>query len=778
MAGRFSIDAVFRGIDMMTGVTRKLSKSLDQMSKSAAGAMTKINAASDKAIGGLKSVALAATTAGLAVGAATVYLGKAGADFEQQITNVGAVSLMTRDQIADLEKEALRLGATTKFTATQAAEGMELMAKAGFTNAEILQGIGGVLNAAAAEGAELAETAGHVSNVLKGMGLATSEATRVADVLTLASARTNSSISSLGESMANVSSTARQFNIPLEDVVASVALLQDVGLDASVAGSAVNTMLTQLAAPTENIKKKMKEMGVSFQDANGNMLPFADVLAQLQKSAEKSGGNMAQVAFFAELVGLRGQKAAANLKDLFASGKAQSLTKELMGAAGSAEKMAGLRMQTLKGDLLLLESAVDAVKVALFDTQNGPLREIVQSTTAWVSASQDLIKTRFVEYLDKGGAIVATFVDGVKNGFNDMKPVITFVSGVFLKLFGAESDKAIVLAGVWGERITKIAISLALFAVVSKAAAAAVFLYSAVTKGAAIVTAVWTFIVNAARAAMLAYHLVTKLGVASTIAIMLASKAATIDTIANTAATVTNTGAKVVNNGITRTLAASTAFFTIMSKGQTAALITSTGVLKGAAAGMAAFGLATVAVVGSFMILNSQLEAFKNENDGIGFGEVIGDWATNDKGLFETLDDKMDAKAKARRKEADKLAAGGGAAAGMTPSMPGHTGDSAAELAKLMAQTNQMLAQSQVGGMGAMEFGPPTAQQMSLDGASMGALENLQVTGPAEIVLPDRLARDDKMTITVRAEGGADAEVTEAPKTKGTTINLQPSGTP
>src|SRR5690606_41224893 len=100
---------------------------------------------------------------------AAYKIGQAGADFEEAITAVGAVGLQTREQIADLEKEALRLGATTKFTATEAANAMETMARAGFTNQEILAGVGGVLDAAAAFGLEIAEGAKHVANAQKGM---------------------------------------------------------------------------------------------------------------------------------------------------------------------------------------------------------------------------------------------------------------------------------------------------------------------------------------------------------------------------------------------------------------------------------------------------------------------------------------------------------------------------------------------------------------------------------------------------------------------------------
>jgi TP901 family phage tail tape measure protein len=768
------LDAVFRGIDMMSGVTRKISKGLDKISKSAAGTMAKINSASNAAAESLKRVALVAGATGIAVGAAAAHLGAAGADFEQAITDVGAVSLMTRKEVADLEKKAIELGGSTKFSATEVANGMELMGKAGFTNAQILEGIGGVLAAAAADGGELAETAGHIGNVLKGMGLEASETGRVADVLALASARTNSSIGSLGESMANVSSTARQFRVPLEDTIAAVAMLQDVGLDASEAGSAVNTMLTQMAAPSDKAKAKMKALGVSFTDANGDMLPFGKVLEQLQKSAQKSGGNMAQVAFFAELVGLRGQKAAANLKDLFTTGKFQSLVEELDNAAGSAKKMADIKMDTFRGDLETLGGSIDSVKVALFDTQSGPLRDVVKGMTKWVDANQKLVKSGFVEYIDKGKPIVETFVDGVKNGFNDMKPVLSFVKGIFTTLFG--DSPAIVMAGVWGERITKLAIAVALFAVATKVAAGVMLVYTAATKAAAFATAIWTFVTKAAHAALLIYNLTRKAGIAYLIALVTGTQIETGAKVANTAATVTNSAAQATNNALTRGGAAAKAFFAISTKSSTAAAIANTTALKGAAAGMAAFALAAAAAIGAIMILNSQLDEFKSQNDGLGFGDFLSEWATTDKSMFEVVDDHMNKKARERAAAEQKAKGAGGMGGGVAA-----IGDTNAQLAQLTAQMETLNTQmaSDMGGfdMSSMPGQLDVGQQMSGVDPSLAALENLQVTGPAEIVLPDRLARDDKMTITVRAEQGSEAEVTEKPQGKGTTIAVQRTGT-
>lgn len=424
---KFSIEAVFKGIDQVTRPVTKIQKSIGKLGAGMKAGLNDANRAVDGAIRGLRAfgaqAAKVGTVLGVSLGAAAYKIGQAGADFEEAITAVGAVGLQTRDQIADLEKEALRLGATTKFTATEAANAMEIMARAGFSNQEILSGVGGVLNAAAASGLEMAEVSNHVSNVLKGMGLEAAEAGRVADVLTLASSKTNSSIGSLGESMKNLSPVAKQFGISLEDAVGMVALLQDVGLDASEAGTATATMMTKLAKPTASVEKQMKKLGITFKDAEGNMLPPLDIFRQMAAANEKLGGNMDQVAFFADLVGLRGQKAALNLKDLFTSDKGQQLTDALRDAEGSAEAMAKLRMDNLKGDWTLFESAIDGVKVALFDLESGPLRGVVQGFTEWVTANKDLIVggvqdfiqgirdnlPKIMEWMQRIGRVVAVF---------------------------------------------------------------------------------------------------------------------------------------------------------------------------------------------------------------------------------------------------------------------------------------------------------------------------------------------------------------------------------
>lgn len=545
MSGRFSIEAIFKAHDRLTAVVGRVSGRIGRLTRDVTSGLRDVDRFNTKVLNGLGSIATKATAVGVVVGGIGAVglknIGEAGADFEEAITAVGAVSLMTRDQIADLEKQAIELGGTTKFTAKEVANAMELMGRAGFTNAETMAGVPGILAAAAAEGAEIAETASHVSNVLKGMGLAASESGRVADVLTLASARTNSSISSLGESMKNVASTARQFNIPLEDTVASVALLQDVGLDASEAGSAVNTMLTKMAAPSKDVAAKMAAMGVSFKDSKGNMLPFSDVLTQLSTALQKSGGNMDQVAFLADLVGLRGQKAAANLKDLFMSGKVGKLVEELKGAEGSAQKMADLRMQNLKGDIELLGGSIDSLKIGIFQTESGPLRDLVQGMTAWIDKNDELIKSGIVEFLKEGKTLVFLFASGVSDGLGAAGSALTAILGP-LGVLDTEMNKL----SFWQANIRGIGRAFAFlvaatgafyaYALAVKAARVATFVFGVVTKAGRIAVLGFQLAIRGARAAMIFYQIASKAGVVSTLALSFASKAATIDMIAQRAA--------------------------------------------------------------------------------------------------------------------------------------------------------------------------------------------------------------------------------------------------
>lgn len=649
MPGRFSVEAAFKAVDQYSAVVAKISKSTDDMIGGLNKGVSKFNALNDRVLGGLKAVAGAVVGLGAVGGVALAKIGETGSDFEQAIANVGAVSLMTRAEVADLEKEARRLGSTVEgfgFTAKQTAEAMELMGKAGFTNAEIIQSIGGLLGAAAAEGMELSEAAGLVSNTLKGMGMAASETGRVADVLTLASARTNSSISSLGESMSILSSTARQFKIPFEQAVASVALLQDVGLDASTAGTAVSTMLTKIAAPTKKAREEMVALGLKFEDLHGNMLPLPEIFGQFEKASKKAGGNMKAVAFFSELVGLRGEKAALNMKDLFASGKFGELAKELEHASGSAEKMGKLRLDTLKGDLKLLSNAADDVQISLFDMESGPLRNVVKGTTKWIEANK--------------GLVLAKVQDTIRQISENMPAIVTWSEriaigvGVFLAMSLAVKAASVAIA----------AFELALGAASAAGSILAftIGLVRAVVLSETVATVASTVATGASTAARWLWNAALAIGRLSTAEFTVATTASTVATAAGTAATWLRnaaqtawnvavglgtdiaTGFRAITSGVTIATVAQTAAIWLRNAAQTAYNVvvglgaTALGAFRSATlastiatiAQSAAFAPllltlgALAAALGAVYLAWDQLNSLKKDTGGLGLTGTIG----------------------------------------------------------------------------------------------------------------------------------------------------------
>ena len=175
------------------------------------------------------------------------------ANFEQGMSGVQAVLLANKEDMTELTEKAKELGRTTVFSASQAAEGMNAMARAGFDNIDIMDGMKGVMDAAAAEGMDLGRATSIVADTIKGMGLTAKDTTLVADTLALASARANTDINGLGEAMKYVATTANVAGIPLHDITGAVAALQDAGLKGSMAGTAPSTMLTKMVAVQLNL---------------------------------------------------------------------------------------------------------------------------------------------------------------------------------------------------------------------------------------------------------------------------------------------------------------------------------------------------------------------------------------------------------------------------------------------------------------------------------------------------------------------------------------------
>lgn len=306
------------------------------------------------------------------------------ARFEQTMASVAAVSGGTRSEIAALREESERLGATTRFSATQAAEGAELLSRAGFTAQQTLESLEGTLRLAQAGGLGLASAADITTAVLKGFQLSVSETGRVADVLSAAAANANTTVLQLGEGMKYVAPIAAGLKLSLETTTAAMQVLSNAGLQASMAGTGLRKVIADLSAPGAKLKSTILSAGVAIEDVDPKANKLADILARL-RSAGINAGNAV------EYFGLRGGPAFAVL-----SGGTDDLERfeaDLLASTGKAKEMAKIMDENLNGALLAVKSALESVVIGLGNVEDSGLENFFRSLAATIRGVRGEIET-------------------------------------------------------------------------------------------------------------------------------------------------------------------------------------------------------------------------------------------------------------------------------------------------------------------------------------------------------------------------------------------------
>lgn len=201
----------------------------------------------------------------MAVGATLAGPAKVAIAFEDQMARVGAVSNATQAQMVSLTAKARQMGRDTRYSATQAGEGMQYLAMAGFNAQQQVDAIGGVLNVAAAANADLGRASDIVSNALTGFGLAADQSNRVGDVLTKTFTSSNTTLESLGETLKYVAPVAKAAGASIEFAAAVAGVMGDAGIQGTMAGTAMRSMFTRLVAPAKDAQKHMKQMGITAE---------------------------------------------------------------------------------------------------------------------------------------------------------------------------------------------------------------------------------------------------------------------------------------------------------------------------------------------------------------------------------------------------------------------------------------------------------------------------------------------------------------------------------
>ncbi|MBI4305219.1 MAG: phage tail tape measure protein, partial [Chloroflexi bacterium] len=426
----FIIEVALEGIDKLSPLLERAARLVDSasqtMERSLQGVQRQIDAvaqAADKSFAQvgknmeqvgkeieetgrkLRPLGIALTATGAALVAPAVLGTKRYAEFQAQMQAVRAVAQLTDDEFARLAQTAQTLGAETPFTAKEAAEGLTVLARAGFNTEEMLNTIAPLLQLAGAGDISLAESANIAVRSMRGMGIATEEAQRVVDVLAKAANSSTADVGDLGEGFSYVAAVARQAGMSLEETASTLAVLSDGGIVASKAGTGLQAALREMTAPSAQQRKLMQQLGLSFFDAAGNMKPLGDIVQQLNDRL----GPMGAKARLGALNILFLDQGARTMSVLMGQGadKVRKMEAALDSANGEALRMQQERLKGLAGSwelflgeldvalqfigklfepaLTLLVKTLERV-VSTFNRLPGPVKTVVALFTTLVGA--------------------------------------------------------------------------------------------------------------------------------------------------------------------------------------------------------------------------------------------------------------------------------------------------------------------------------------------------------------------------------------------------------
>ena len=371
--------------------TEQELKRLEEQANQSATAMQKIAATGEqlKNVGGnIESAGkklLPVTATVTALGTASV---KTAADFEAAMSKVAAVSGASASEMEALTEKAREMGSKTKFSASEAAEAMNYMAMAGWKTEDMLSGIEGVMNLAAASGEDLATTSDIVTDALTAFGLTAQDSGHFADVLAAASSNANTNVSMMGETFKYCAPIAGSLGFSVEDTAEAIGLMANAGIKSTQAGTSLRTIMTNLSGEVKICGDSIGEVTIATSNADGSMRDLSDILADCRIAF--AGLSESEKAAAAE--SLVGKNAMSGFLALMNAGEGDinKLSGAIDGCDGAAQKMADTMNNNLEGQLTILKSALEELAISFGQLLIPALREVVEWLQGFVGVLNSL----------------------------------------------------------------------------------------------------------------------------------------------------------------------------------------------------------------------------------------------------------------------------------------------------------------------------------------------------------------------------------------------------
>jgi TP901 family phage tail tape measure protein len=379
-----------------------------------------LDSAGKKSSTALHAIGKAALVTSVAVGAAAVGVGfmvKKAADFEQQISTLGAVTNASGRQMEQFRRQAIKAGADTKFSALQAAQAQTELAKGGLSVQQIMGGgLKAALALAAAGDLELADAATFTVNAMKLFGLHGRDSMKVADQLATAANATTADVKDFGMALTQGGTAAKAAGLDFTNTITILEALASIGVKNSDAGTSLKTTLSQLATPTKKAAGLMEEMGLKFFDANGKMKSAVDISSMLRD--KWSGLTKEQrLAAASTIAGTDGMR---TLLALYQVGpeKLQRFETGLQ-RQGSAAEVAAKKQDNLKGKLENLQGSIETSAIIIGSALLPMLTKGAEHLTDFLNAAAargdiQRIGQDLAHGLEEGAKAIPTIVDGLQ----------------------------------------------------------------------------------------------------------------------------------------------------------------------------------------------------------------------------------------------------------------------------------------------------------------------------------------------------------------------------
>ena len=385
----------------LSAENERLAKTYDKVKKSQE-ELAKVNTALEQnntSIRNTKTQLAGVIGTAAALGAA-IYAGpvKKSRELEAQMSTVKAISNATTEDMTRLTDMAKHMGATTQFTAVEAGKALEYMAMAGWKTDQMLGGLPGIMNLAAASGEDLGQVSDIVTDALTAFNMTADQSGRFADVLAQASSNANTNVSMMGATFQKVAPVAGTLGYSVEDMSLGIGLMANASVKAETAGTSLKTALANMAKPTKQMQAYMDKYGISLTNADGSMKTFREVIDNLRSSL----GGLSKTEKTAAATAIFGKESFAGMLAIVNASDAdfKKVSDAVNNAAGAAERMAAIKLDNLEGDVTLLKSATDGLQTAIgdallptFRAGTQQLTKFVSNLTEFINANPELVRT-------------------------------------------------------------------------------------------------------------------------------------------------------------------------------------------------------------------------------------------------------------------------------------------------------------------------------------------------------------------------------------------------